>query len=181
MDLTNNKLIVDYTGTSPLADIKAKITSAYSAGAWTGPGLTTSAGDALHFALGYGESSAVFTNFPATFGGQQVDDTAVLVTYTRYGDATLDGTVNLADFNRLASNFGQSGKVWTQGDFNYDGLVNLGDFNLLAGNFGLSAAGSEVTPQDWANLAAAVPEPTTLLLTGVPALAGMSLRKRRRA
>jgi hypothetical protein len=179
VDLTNNKLIVDYTGTSPLPDIKAKITSAYNAGAWTGPGLTTSAGDAQHFALGYGESSAVFTSFPATFGGQQVDNTAVLVTYTRYGDADLNGTVNLSDFNRLASNFGTTGKVWTQGDFNYDGTVNLGDFNLLAGNFGLSAAGSEVTPQDWANLAAAVPEPSLLILSGVPALAGM--RRRRRA
>jgi hypothetical protein len=57
--------------------------------------------------------------------------------------------------------------------------VNLGDFNLLAGNFGLSAAGSEVTPQDWENLAAAVPETSALLLTGVPALAGMWMRRRR--
>ena len=57
--------------------------------------------------------------------------------------------------------------------------MNLGDFNLLAGNFGLSAAGSEVTPQDWANLAAAVPEPSALILTGVPALAGMWMRRRR--
>ena len=29
----------------------------------------------------------------------------------------------------------------------------------LAANFGLSAAGAEVTPQDWSNLAAALPEP----------------------
>jgi hypothetical protein len=52
------------------------------------------------------------------------------------GDATRDGRVNLADFNRLAANFGQSGRTFSQGDFNYDGNVNLADFNILAGRFG---------------------------------------------
>jgi hypothetical protein len=41
----------------------------------------------------------------------------VVVAYTRYGDADLSGTVNLSDFNKLASNFGQSGKVWADGRF----------------------------------------------------------------
>jgi hypothetical protein len=48
----------------------------------------------------------------------------------------LDGRVNLADFNRLASNFGQANRDWCHGDFNYDGAANLADFNALAGNFG---------------------------------------------
>jgi hypothetical protein len=58
------------------------------------------------------------------------------------GDANHDGSVNLQDFNILASNFGQSPRDFTQGDFNYDGTVNLSDFNLLASKFGqsLSAA-----------------------------------------
>jgi hypothetical protein len=86
--------------------------------------------------------------------------------------------VNLADFNSLAANFGLAeGAVWSQGDFNYDGMINLGDFNRLAANFGLSASGPEVTPQDWANLAAAVPEPASLSLVGLGAL---SLARRRR-
>jgi hypothetical protein len=46
--------------------------------------------------------------------------------------------VNLADFNLLASNFGQSNRIFSQGDFNYDGTVNLQDFNLLASRFGSS-------------------------------------------
>ena len=52
---------------------------------------------------------------------------------------------------------------WSDGDFNYDGNVNLLDFNKLAANFNLSATGvnGQPTPQDWANLAAAVPEPAT--------------------
>jgi hypothetical protein len=87
--------------------------------------------------------------------------------------------VNLDDFNRLASSFGTTGKVWSQGNFDYDilGRVNLDDFNLLAGNFGLAAGPDGPTPEDWAALAAAVPEPSSLTLT---ALAGAALLKRRR-
>ena len=80
----------------------------------------------------------------ATFLGKTVGPSETLVRYTRYGDANLDGTVNLADFNALAANFGQSGRVWVQGDFTYDGVVNLIDFNALAANFGLSAGADGV-------------------------------------
>jgi hypothetical protein len=52
------------------------------------------------------------------------------------GDANHDGSVDLADFNILAGNFGQDGRDFSQGDFNYDGGVDLADFNLLAGRFG---------------------------------------------
>jgi hypothetical protein len=107
-------------------------------------------------------------------------DLHVLTRLTRNGDATVDGIVNLSDFNRLASNFGQSGKLWDQGDFNYDGIVNLTDFNLLASNFGLAASSLDgPTPQDWSNLAAAVPEPSALGMLGVASLA--TFRRRRSA
>ena len=91
--------------------------------------------------LGYAEASDIFTSFPATFAGQSVDNTTVLIRYTYYGDANLNGFVNLADFNRLAGNFGGTNKLWSQGDFTYDGIVNLSDFNRLAANFGRPAIG----------------------------------------
>ena len=94
----------------------------------------------------------------------------------RGGDANKDGTVNLSDFNILASNFGATGATWTQADFNGDGNVNLSDFNVLAGNFGQSGAATGPTAQDWATLGAAVPEPASI----VP-LVGMALLGRRRA
>ncbi len=109
------------------------------------------------------------------------DDVVVLVETvlgTAFGDATLDGLVNLADFNVLAANFGSTGAGWAGGDFNGDGLVDLMDFNVLAANFGFNTA----TPVNMADLwaaasAASVPEPTTALL--LPAAATVLLRRRR--
>jgi hypothetical protein len=97
------------------------------------------------------------------------------------GDANIDGIVNLADFNTLAANFGQSVDRWSNADFDFNGLVNLADFNLLAANFGLSASGPDgPTPEDWAALGAAVPEPAcaTLLALGAVALVRRRCRSR---
>ena len=55
--------------------------------------------------------------------------------FTLSGDADRNKTVDTIDFNILASNFGQSGKNFSQGDFNYDTTVDTIDFNLLATNF----------------------------------------------
>jgi hypothetical protein len=61
---------------------------------------------------------------------------ALLDFFFMQADANRDRRVNLADFNILAANFGQSNRNFAQGDFNYDGRVNLGDFNILAARFG---------------------------------------------
>lgn len=176
VDLTTNAMTVNYPPTegTPLIDVKNQILSAYAGGAWTGPGITTTNGNSSTHGLGYGEA-ADLTTVPAIFG--TVDSTTILVRYTRYGDADLNAIVNLEDFNRLASNFGQSNRFWTQGDFNYNMIVNLDDFNLLAANFGLSASSEGPTPQEWANLAAAVPEPAGIALGS---LGVMYLFRRRR-
>jgi hypothetical protein len=68
--------------------------------------------------------------------GRPLAADVVLDFFTLAGDANRDATVNLADFNILASNFGLSNRTFSQGDFNYDTLVNLADFNILAGQFG---------------------------------------------
>jgi hypothetical protein len=88
------------------------------------------------------------------------------------GDANIDGSVNLDDFNILAGNFGvQTGAVWENADFTYDGRVNLDDFNLLAANFGLTASAGGPTPADWSALGALVPEPACgVVLCALPAL-----------
>ena len=181
INIRSNAVAFDYNpGTSPLSTIRSQIVSGYNGGAWNGQGIISTTSNNTTHGIGYAEASAIFSTFPATFQGMQVDADTILVRRTRYGDANLDGQVNLQDFNRLASAFGTTGTgLWSQGDFNYDGNVNLQDFNRLASNFGLSAAGPEVTPDDWARLGAAVPEPTSLAFVAVAASVAMSRRRRR--
>src|SRR5688572_4389701 len=68
------------------------------------------------------------------------------------GDANYDGVVSLQDFNRLAGNFGTSGREWAQGDFNGDAAVTLADFNILAAHFGIAASIEGPTAADWSAL-----------------------------
>jgi hypothetical protein len=178
IDLTNNDMIVDYTSTSPFADIKADIISAYGSGSftWGGNGITSgnAAGQAesSHItALGYAEASAVFGSFPATFVGETVDNTTVLVRYVYAGDVDLSGGVDSIDFNILASNFSETGQVWSDGDMNYDGTVDTIDSNLLTSNYTYG------DPTAAPALGAVVPEPATML-SG--AMAGVFLARRRR-
>ena len=182
-DLGRASLVIDYgdePGASPATTIRSYLSSGYAGGSWNGNGLITT-GPSLEpdaHGLGMAEASDVIGPAGGNFEGMFVDATAVLVKFVRYGDANLDGTVNLADFNRLASNFGGTNKIWSQGDFTYDGIVNLQDFNRLAGNFGRSTNGAEVTPEDWAMLASAIPEPTCALAL-LAAASTCVLRRRR--
>src|SRR5206468_12596212 len=106
--------------------------------------------------------------------GWKDDTTAqqVSVMYTYFGDANLDGKVDTLDFNSLASNFGGSGKVWSQADFNYDGKVDTLDFNQLASNFGQQGP-------DGGGAGALVPEPSLCGVLGLSAI-GLIARRRRR-
>jgi len=63
----------------------------------------------------------------ATFDAQPVSSGDVIVKFTYYGDANLDGNVNSTDESMITT--GQTG--WTNGDFNYDGTVDGSDFSLL--------------------------------------------------
>jgi hypothetical protein len=162
---------------------RAYATAGYNGGGWGGNGITTSPDGrgtpVTILAAGYASAGSIgVTNFL----GVDVQPTDILFRATRYGDADLSGTVDLIDFNRLAAHFGQSGPTvfWSSGDFNFDQTVNLLDFNLLAQNFGQSAGPDGVVdPQDWSNLAAAVPEPGTALFAAA-ALTTLAARRFRR-
>lgn len=159
VDLQNSKMIVDYTGSSVIGDVKTAI----NAGSLTSSQLMAGR------AIGYGEASDLFAGPTGSFAGQTVDSTSVVIAYTITADASLDGTVNSADFNQFVAGYGTLADArWTQGDFDGDGKVTTTDFNLLAGNFGNSLPVS-------APLGSVVPEPTTGAL-----LAGLLLGLRRR-
>lgn len=170
LDLNKNGAIFDYDTTSPGSTIASLIVSGRAGGSWTGNGITSSAAAAAPstHAVGYAEASDLGS--PASFLGQPVDATAVLVRYTRQGDANLDGTTGIADFSRLAANFNLAGN-WSKGDFNYDGTTGIADFSLLAANFNLAAAGDSAAARG-----GVVPEPGV----GVAALALIALAAGRR-
>src|SRR5262249_12267195 len=63
IDLADNGMIVDYSGSTPLGAIQALLASGYAGGAWTGGGINSSSAAALagalnKTALGYGENSS---------------------------------------------------------------------------------------------------------------------------
>ena len=65
-------------------------------------------------------------------GSQRYD--GLISTILPAGDANLDGTVDYADFQILAANYGATNTYWEQGDFNDDGMVNWQDLTLLRQN-----------------------------------------------
>lgn len=96
---------------------------------------------------------------------------------TAFGDANLDGSVNVVDLDILATNFSLTGG-WGDGDFNGDGVIDILDLGRLATSFGFTAA--QVTDLAAAFNAGdvegglaipAVPEPATLALIGFAAAA----------
>ena len=134
LDLTDNAMIVDYTGPSPAASILATVKSAYASNTWTGRGITSSLlpnGGPNVRAIGVTEASAFFIN---SLLGEPVDSTSVLVRYTFAGDVNLDGLVDITDLGALATIWQENG-TWGQGDMNYSGFIDITDLGLLATNW----------------------------------------------
>jgi hypothetical protein len=138
LDVADDGVIIDYTGTSPIASIRAALAAGFNAGLWNGNGIasTSAAADAnSQHALGYAEASdlaiSAFMNHP-------VDNSAVVIRYALYGDNNLDGAVDIGnDFDLLLDGLSSAqASSWLQGDYTYDGKVDLGnDFNLFLRNF----------------------------------------------
>jgi hypothetical protein len=84
------------------------------------------------------------------------------------GDVNIDGKVDGLDYLGWAANYGKTNDAtWFEGDFDRDGDVTGLDYLKWAGNFGTDTN------------AAAVPEPSTMMLAGLGALAMAALRRRR--
>jgi autotransporter-associated beta strand protein len=174
LDLTNNHIIINFSGSDPIATIQGYLNTARANGAWHGPGIDSSTVIANPgYGLGYadGADGVVAGLLP----GQ------IEVAYTLNGDADLDGAVTGNDFTILASNLGKAVNGWDKGDFDYDGSVTGNDFTDLVANLGKADSGADVVipATDYAavdafaaanGLMADVPEPATLSLLGIAGL-----------
>ncbi|MBC8108879.1 MAG: hypothetical protein H7Z14_20005, partial [Anaerolineae bacterium] len=87
------------------------------------------------------------------FHGEPVDDNAVLVQFTYYGDTDFNGVVDFDDYSRIDFGFTNSRSGWLNGDVDGNGIVDFDDFSLIDGAFNTQG---------------------TALRPGVPSLAGKS-------
>jgi hypothetical protein len=116
-------------------------------GVWTGAGITSSAAAAANQvdsetrAVGYAENALLPLGAYTTFRGVAVDDTAVLVAFTRTGDANLDGLVGDDDVTVLGAAYAPQvpNGAWALGDFDYDGLVEDDDVTAVGAFYDPSA------------------------------------------
>jgi GH25 family lysozyme M1 (1,4-beta-N-acetylmuramidase) len=180
LDLTNNAMVV--RGSS-LAAVKGYLATGFAAGAWNGPGVNSSAAaaDAGHVtALGSATSGSLnLTSFKGVTG---LTGNEVLVAYTYYGDADLNGAVTLDDFTLFLNGYQSGGTNWMRGDFDYSGAVTLDDFTLYLRGYQNQGAplteieglinGMPMSPAERSAMlaaVAAVPEPAlaTLALVGL--------------
>jgi hypothetical protein len=137
LNLTGNDLVI-HNGT--LGTINGLIKQGLNAatGFWNGQGITssTAAGAAPHdLALQADLNSFGSGTLMTSFDGQPVTNTDVLVKFTYFGDANLDGVVNGDDYTLIDNGFNTHGTGEINGDFNFDGVVSSIDYTLIDNSF----------------------------------------------
>jgi hypothetical protein len=180
LDLKDGSAVINYAGASPAPTIRQQIIAGRGgtglAASWNGKGITSSAaaeGNATQpesRSVGYAENSALPLGPYTNFRGQAVDNTAILMAFTRTGDANLDGVVNDDDVTVVGASYapGVANPHWALGDFDYNGFVDDDDVTLLGAFYDPSAPPLAAPPTALsANAVATVPEPSSLVLVAL--------------
>jgi hypothetical protein len=135
LDLVDNDLLITNGSYSA---VKNAIAFARHGGAWDRPGLTsTAARNALpkNKTLGAITGAQFLSTGNSNFDGFAVTSGNVLVKFTYYGDADLNGIVNFDDYSRIDGGFNSTGTDWFHGDFDYNSAVNFDDYALIDAAF----------------------------------------------
>jgi len=207
LDIGNNAMIVRAASGITVNQVGQAIAAASDFGSFDLPGITSSAAandPSFATTVGWLDNSQTaygdFTKGVASFDNGNLDGFSadILIKYTYYGDANLDGIVDGQDIALLKQGLSSpSNQTWLFGDFNADGVVDGTDISLLkqglsayngSGSLGElvqssgsgSSSANPAAPSSATLTPAAVPEPGTigLLATG---MLGVFLRRRRKA
>jgi hypothetical protein len=141
LNLNGNDAIIE---NGSLAIITNQIANGYNAadsGYWNGQGITgsTAATDTTYLTgLGVilnnnGNGQPIFGSGTAMglFDGVSPALNDILIKYTYYGDANLDGGVDGSDYTQIDNGFLNHLTGWSNGDFNYNGVVDGSDYTLI--------------------------------------------------
>jgi hypothetical protein len=189
LDIKNNAFIIDHFGTWSQDWVRETLR--------TGTGIESSTVEQANatspgtWAVGYADNGQLPLGPYTTFRGVPVDHTAILMAFTRNGDANLDGIVDDDDVTAVGAAYapGESGKSWALGDFDYNSFVDDEDVTVLGAFYDPSAepvaapllgpvvawpsvvAGSADHATDSTTIVVAQsPDRTTVTTTGLPAL-----------
>jgi autotransporter-associated beta strand protein len=192
IDLTNNDLLLQGGGASGLQQITALIKQGYGTnGSWQGSGGITSSAAAADptklTALGVILNQSLLDPLKPlynSFDSAPSSEGDILVKYTYYGDADLNGVVDGTDYSRIDNGYLNKLSGWVNGDFNYDGVVDGSDYTLIDNAFNsqgsplaaeIAAPTAEVAGS---GVSSAVPEPGTFGLIGIGLVGLLGRRKR---
>jgi hypothetical protein len=131
LDLGGNDMIIH---NGDLAALSGLLASGLNNGSWNGSGIASSAAasDATYrTALGILLNNAGAFGAANLFDGYAPSSSDVLIKYTYYGDANLDGQVDGSDYTLIDNGFNNQLTGWQNGDFNYDSTVDGSDYTLI--------------------------------------------------
>jgi hypothetical protein len=188
LDLNDNAAILDYAGDSPAATIRSQLLVGRGGpgfgASWTGQGIASSAAaaaDPESRSIGYAENASLPLGAYTSFRGQPVDETSLLMAYTRTGDANLDGMVDDQDVTIVGATFDPAvpQSSWALGDFDFNGFVDDTDVTLLGALYDPTAE-PLVAPIGAGAGVVAVPEPGSMILAASAIAVLLGFRHRRK-